>query len=129
MGDSITHAREQAAHTDQANQADQNEHTSQTEVKATARPTIASLLPASNEPESAEQRMGAFRNGAYHEKVSVQRIDPQQEQARRRSMVLLGLEVALAVSLTVASRIWSWAQEERARARIDRVLRQRLGAS
>ena len=122
-------SEQMAQDTQETRGAEQTEQTEQTEVRASARPSVSALLPATNEPESAEQRMGAFRNGAYHEKVTVQRVDPQQEQARRRKMLTVGLEIALALGLTLASRIWGWAQEERARARVDRALRDRLPAT
>lgn len=49
--------------------------------------------------------------------------------ARSRQVALLGLEVALALAVTVAQRVWSWAQEERMRLRVDRTLRDRISAS
>lgn len=101
----------------------------QTELKASVRPSVSSLLPTSSEPESREQRLGEHRNSAYKEHVSVRQVDPEAEEDRRRVMITLGLEVALALFLTVAGKLWSWAQEERARARVDRALRRRLPAT
>jgi hypothetical protein len=112
---------------DERREGHQNER--QTEVKASVRPSVSSLLPTSNEPESREQRLGAERNGAYHEKVTTRRIDPHVEEERRRQMFTLGLEVALAVFLMLARKVWGWAQEERTRARVDRALRRRLPAT
>ncbi len=100
----------------------------ETEVKASVRPSVSALLPATSEPETREQRLGVDRNSAYKEKVSVRQVDPQEEAARRRQLLTVGLEVALAVTLLLARRIWGWAQEERARARVDRELRRRLPA-
>lgn len=101
----------------------------QTELKASTRPSVSSILPTSNEPETPEQRMGQHRNGAYKEHVSVKQVDQRAEEQRKRTMLLLGLEVALAAFLTVAAKLWSWAQEEQTRARVDRMLRRRISAS
>lgn len=100
----------------------------ETEVKASVRPSVSALLPTSSEPETREQRLGVDRNRAYKEKVSVRHVNPQEEEARRRQLFTVGLEVALAVTLLLARRIWGWAQEERARARVDRELRRRIPA-
>lgn len=99
-----------------------------TELKATVRPSVSSHAPTTSEPETQSQREGNGRNGAYHEKVSVRRVDAQEEAGRRRQLFALGLEVALAVMLMMAQRIWGWAQEERARERADRELRRRIPA-
>jgi hypothetical protein len=85
----------------------------QTELKASVRPSASSLLPTTSEPETREQRLGEHRNSAYKEKVSVRRVDPEAEEDRRRVMITLGLEVALAMFLTLASKLWGWAREER----------------
>jgi hypothetical protein len=115
------------AHQEERQEGRQEER--QTEVKASVRPSVSSLLPTSNEPETREQRLGEERNGAYKEKVSVRRVDPHAEEGRRRQMFTLGLEVALAVFLMLARKVWGWAQEERTRARVDRQLRRRLPAT
>ena len=101
----------------------------ETEIKASVRPSVSALLPESSEPETREQRLGEDRNGAYKEKVTVRHVNPQEEDARRRQLFTIGLEVALAVTLLLARRIWGWAQEERARARVDRELRRRIPAT
>jgi hypothetical protein len=101
----------------------------QTELKASVRPSASSLLPTTSEPETREQRLGEHRNSAYKEKVSVRRVDPEAEEDRRRVMITLGLEVALAMFLTLASKLWGWAREERARARVNRELRRRIPAT
>lgn len=101
----------------------------QTEVKASVRPSASALLPASSEPETREQRLGEQRNGGYQEKVTVQRVDPQEDAARKRQIMILGLEVALALTLVLARQVWSWAREERTRASVDRALRRRISAT
>ncbi len=99
------------------------------EIKATTRPTIGSLLPDVETPETRRERLGERRNGAYDEKVTTHEVDPQAQKERNRMLLTLGLEVALAVMLTVAARLWGWAREERARARADRALRMRIPAT
>jgi hypothetical protein len=101
----------------------------QTELKASVRPSVSALAPASSEPETREQRLGEQRNGAYKEHVTVRQVDPQEEAARKRQLMILGLEVALAFTLVLARQVWTWAREERTRARIDRVLRRRIPAT
>ncbi|HEY8326247.1 MAG: hypothetical protein ACHQ1E_02330 [Ktedonobacterales bacterium] len=108
------------------------EHDQQTphvHIEASARPTLPSLLPDSDEPETRRQRLGQHRNGAYKEKVKMREVDPQAQKERNRTLVTLGLEVGLAVMLTLAARLWGWAREERARARADRALRRRIPAT
>jgi hypothetical protein len=56
-------------------------------------------------------------------------VDPQADEGRRRVMTTLGLEVALAMFLLLAAKLWGWAREERARARVDRALRRRIPAT
>jgi hypothetical protein len=101
----------------------------QTELKASVRPSVSSLLPTSSEPETRDQRLGERRNSAYKEKVTVRRVEPQADEGRRRVMTTLGLEVALAMFLLLAAKLWGWAREERARARVDRALRRRIPAT
>ncbi len=98
-------------------------------IKATMRPTIGSLLPDVETPETRRERLGERRNGAYDEKVTTHEVDLQAQKERNRMLLTLGLEVALAVMLTVAARLWGWAREERARARADRALRMRIPAT
>jgi hypothetical protein len=69
------------------------------------------------------------RSGAQHALSPVSEVDAREEAERRRQLVTLGLEVALAVLLTLAARIWGWAREERARARVNRELRRRIPAT
>lgn len=106
-----------------------DQEAAQTELKASVRPSVSSLAPTSSEPETREQRLGEHRNHAYKEHVSVKQVDHRAEEQRKRTMLLLGLEVALATFLTVAAKLWSWAREEQTRARVDRSLRRRLSAS
>ena len=106
-----------------------DQEATQTEIKASVRPSLSALAPESSAPETREQRLGEHRNSAYKEKVSVRRVDPHAEEERRRTMLILGLEVALAMFLTLAAKLWSWAQEEQTRARVDRMLRRRIPAT
>lgn len=69
------------------------------------------------------------RSGAPHALSPMSEADAREEAERRRQLVTLGLEVALAVLLTLAARIWGWVREERARARADRELRRRIPAT
>ena len=112
-----------------ASTVDADQEAAQTEIKASVRPSVSAMLPTSNEPETREQRLGERRNSAYKEHVSVKRVDAHDEEQRKRTMMTLGLEVALAAFLTIAAKLWSWAQEEQARARVDRSLRRRISAT
>lgn len=105
---------------------EQSGSTHDTELRATARPSLSSLIPESSAPESREARMGGHRNGAYKETVSVREAHPQEETQRRRQMMTMGLEVGLAVAITFARQIWGWAHEEQVRARVDRDARRRM---
>jgi hypothetical protein len=53
----------------------------------------------------------------------------ETSNARNRQAALFGLEVALALAVIVAQRVWSWAREERMRLRVDRSLRDRTSAT
>lgn len=61
--------------------------------------------------------------------ASAQQVDQQAEEQRRRQALTLGLTFALAVALTLGRKLWGWAQEERARARVNRELRRRTPAT
>jgi hypothetical protein len=108
---------------------DQRPRIDRVEIEATARPSASSLLPNLETPETRDQRLGVRRNGAYKEKVTTHEVDPQEREERRRALITLALEVALAMMLTLAARLWDWAREERARARADRSLRMRIPAT
>ncbi len=68
-------------------------------------------------------------SSAPHALSAISEADVREDEERRRQLVTLGLEVALAVLLTVAARIWGWAREERARVRVSRQLRRRVPAT
>jgi len=80
-------------------------------------------------PSKASVAAPPSLGGERHALSPVREADEREEQERRRQLTTLGLEVALAVMLTVAARVWGWAREERARARVNRDLRRRLPAT